>query len=65
MPAKDKHFALQSAAATKAKSFTDESAVTLDGLKPIHVPPAGEKVEWADCGASWGAKDAGASEPVG
>jgi hypothetical protein len=37
----------------------------LDGLNPIHVLPAGEKVEWADYWASWGAKEAGKLEPVG
>lgn len=49
----------------KAKTFTDESAVMLDGLNPIHVLPAGEKVEWADYWASWGAKESTKLEPVG
>lgn len=35
------------------KSFTDESAVMLDGLNPIRVLPAGEQVEWKDYWASW------------
>ena len=35
------------------KSFTDESAVMLDGLNPIHVLPAGEQVEWKEYWASW------------
>jgi len=39
------------------KTHTDEYAVMLDGLNPIHVLPAGEQVEWADYWASWGAKD--------
>src|SRR5450631_844215 len=38
------------------KTHTDEYAVMLDGLNPIHVLPAGEQVEWADYWASWGAK---------
>jgi homogentisate 1,2-dioxygenase len=38
------------------KTHTDEYAVMLDGLNPIHVFPAGEQVEWADYWASWGAK---------
>lgn len=37
------------------KTHTDEYAVMLDGLNPIHVLPAGEQVEWADYWASWGA----------
>jgi len=36
----------------KAKE-TDEYAVMLDGLNPIHVLPAGEQVEWKDYWASW------------
>jgi homogentisate 1,2-dioxygenase len=32
---------------------TDESAVMLDGLNPIHVLPAGEQVEWKEYWASW------------
>lgn len=32
----------------KKKTHTDESAVMLDGLNPIHVLPAGEGVEWKD-----------------
>jgi homogentisate 1,2-dioxygenase len=35
------------------KTRTDEYAVMLDGLNPIHVLPAGEQVEWADYWASW------------
>jgi homogentisate 1,2-dioxygenase len=37
----------------KKKSSTDESAVMLDGLNPIHVLPAGEQVEWKEYWASW------------
>lgn len=40
-----------------SKTQTDESAVMLDGLNPIHVLPAGEQVEWADYWASWGARE--------
>ena len=35
------------------KTHTDEYAVMLDGLNPIHVLPAGEAVEWNDYWASW------------
>ena len=35
------------------KTRTDESAVMLDGLNPIHVLPAGEQVEWQDYWKSW------------
>jgi homogentisate 1,2-dioxygenase len=35
------------------KTHTDEYAVMLDGLNPIHVLPAGEQVEWKDYWASW------------
>ena len=35
------------------KSFTDESAVMLDGLNPIDVLPAGESVEWKEYWMSW------------
>jgi homogentisate 1,2-dioxygenase len=35
------------------KSHTDESAVMLDGLNPLHVLPAGEQVEWLDYWKSW------------
>jgi homogentisate 1,2-dioxygenase len=37
----------------KSKTHTDEYAVMLDGLNPIHVLPAGEKVEWKEYWASW------------
>jgi homogentisate 1,2-dioxygenase len=37
----------------KKKTQTDESAVMLDGLNPIHVLPAGERVEWKEYWASW------------
>jgi homogentisate 1,2-dioxygenase len=37
----------------KKKTHTDESAVMLDGLNPIHVLPAGEQVEWKEYWASW------------
>jgi homogentisate 1,2-dioxygenase len=41
----------------KAKTHTDESAVMLDGLNPIHVLPGGERCEWKDYWKSWsGAK---------
>jgi len=32
---------------------TDEYAVMLDGLNPIHILPAGEQVEWKDYWKSW------------
>lgn len=35
------------------KTQTDEYAVMLDGLNPIHVLPAGERVEWKEYWASW------------
>jgi homogentisate 1,2-dioxygenase len=35
------------------KTHTDESAVMLDGLNPIHVLPAGDSVEWEDYWKSW------------
>jgi len=35
------------------KTQTDEYAVMLDGLNPIHVLPAGEQVEWKEYWASW------------
>ncbi len=38
------------------KTSTDECAVMLDGLNPIHVLPAGESVEWKDYWASWSGK---------
>jgi homogentisate 1,2-dioxygenase len=37
----------------KKKTHTDEYAVMLDGLNPIHVLPAGEGVEWKDYWMSW------------
>ena len=37
----------------KKKTHTDEYAVMLDGLNPIHVLPAGEDVEWKDYWMSW------------
>ncbi|HMD48206.1 MAG TPA: homogentisate 1,2-dioxygenase, partial [Bryobacteraceae bacterium] len=37
----------------KKKTHTDEYAVMLDGLNPIHVLPAGEDVEWKDYWATW------------
>jgi len=40
-------------AAQSAKTHTDEKAVMLDGLNPIHVLPAGESVEWKDYWKSW------------
>ena len=49
----------------KKRTATDESAVMLDGLNPIHVLPAGERVEWHDYWKSWmGAKKEDAV-PVG
>ncbi len=39
-----------------SKTHTGESAVMLDGLNPIHVLPAGERVEWADYWKSWSPK---------
>ena len=42
----------------RAKTRTDEYAVMLDGLNPIHVLEAGEKVEWQEYWASWGVKKA-------
>ncbi len=35
------------------KTQTDEYAVMLDGLNPIHVLPAGDKVEWKEYWTSW------------
>ena len=35
------------------KTHTDEYAVMLDGLDPIHVLPAGEQVEWKEYWTSW------------
>ena len=35
------------------KTQTDEYAVMLDGLNPIHVLPDGEKGEWKEYWASW------------
>jgi homogentisate 1,2-dioxygenase len=35
------------------KTQTDEYAVMLDGLNPIHVLPAGDQVEWKEYWASW------------
>ncbi|MBM3776300.1 MAG: homogentisate 1,2-dioxygenase, partial [Acidobacteria bacterium] len=35
------------------KTHTDEYAVMLDGLNPIRVLPAAEKVEWKEYWASW------------
>jgi homogentisate 1,2-dioxygenase len=35
------------------RTHTDEYAVMLDGLNPIHVLPDGEKVEWKEYWASW------------
>jgi homogentisate 1,2-dioxygenase len=35
------------------KTSTDEYAVMLDGLNPIHVLPAAEPVEWKEYWASW------------
>ena len=37
------------------KTATDEYAVMLDGLNPIHVLPAGEQVEWKEYWSSWAA----------
>ncbi len=45
------------------KTHTDEYAVMLDGLNPIHVLPAGEQVEWQDYWRSWGAKPEEVLEP--
>ena len=47
------------------KTHTDESAVMLDGLNPIHILPAGDRVEWKDYWASWGAGSTKKPEPVG
>ena len=38
------------------KTATDECAVMLDGLNPIHVLPAGAECEWKEYWASWQAK---------
>jgi len=35
------------------KTRTDEFAVMLDGLNPIHVLPAGEEAEWKEYWKSW------------
>jgi homogentisate 1,2-dioxygenase len=37
----------------KKKTHTDEYAVMLDGLNPIHVLPAAENVEWKEYWMSW------------
>ena len=37
----------------KKRTHTDEYAVMLDGLNPIHVLPAGASVEWKDYWMSW------------
>jgi homogentisate 1,2-dioxygenase len=37
----------------KQKTHTDEYAVMLDGLNPIHVLPSAEHVEWQEYWASW------------
>jgi homogentisate 1,2-dioxygenase len=39
------------------KTQTDEYAVMLDGLNPIHVLPPGEQVEWQEYWASWKAPE--------
>ncbi|MDH3253352.1 MAG: homogentisate 1,2-dioxygenase [Ignavibacteria bacterium] len=36
-----------------SKTHTDEYAVMLDGLNPMHVLPAGEEAEWKDYWMSW------------
>jgi homogentisate 1,2-dioxygenase len=38
------------------KTSTDECAVMLDGLNPIHVLPAGTECEWKEYWSSWQAK---------
>jgi homogentisate 1,2-dioxygenase len=43
----------QARAAQAAKTETDEYAVMLDGLNPLHLTPAGEAVEWKDYWKSW------------
>ena len=43
------------------KTRTDEYAVMLDGLNPIHVLPNGKRVEWTEYWASWRAP---AEKPV-
>ncbi len=43
------------------KTRTDEYAVMLDGLNPIHVLPNGKQVEWTEYWASWRAP---AEKPV-
>jgi homogentisate 1,2-dioxygenase len=40
-------------ASQAAKTRTDEYAVMLDGLNPMHVLPAGEAAEWKDYWKSW------------
>ena len=37
----------------KKKAHTDEYALMLDGLNPIHILPAGDKVEWKEYWMSW------------
>jgi homogentisate 1,2-dioxygenase len=49
----------------KKRTVTDESAVMLDGLNPIHVLPAGEQVEWHDYWKSWMGAKKEDKEPVG
>jgi homogentisate 1,2-dioxygenase len=48
----------------KKRTHTDESAVMLDGLNPIHVLPAGEQVEWKDYWKSWMGVKMEEPEPV-
>ncbi|HEU0048491.1 MAG TPA: homogentisate 1,2-dioxygenase [Nitrososphaera sp.] len=36
-----------------SKTFTDEQAVMLDGLNPLHILPAAEAVEWKEYWMSW------------
>lgn len=43
-------------AGQSTKTHTDEYAVMLDGLNPIHVLPAGEEVEWKEYWKSWSPK---------
>jgi homogentisate 1,2-dioxygenase len=43
------------------KTHTDEYAVMLDGLNPIHVLPAGEQVEWKEYWMSWMAPEPAAA----
>ncbi|HLG93735.1 MAG TPA: hypothetical protein VI546_02770, partial [candidate division Zixibacteria bacterium] len=43
----------QARLAQATKTETDEYAVMLDGLNPLHLTPAGEAVDWKEYWKSW------------